>query len=447
MLGIGTDKNYRKACQFLKAAAHQKDVESMVSLAEGYGNGTFPLQEEYSDDDDYPEDEEVSSESDSSIRFSSDSSISSDGSFLSDDNTESDIENNNLISNSLNKRINDTTKKTTQPQVNLNSQILPSPNKKIIPFTNSKKNSLTTTPTKSYPITPPKSNIKKSYRRRISLLNFSFHYRKMAAKYGHLNSIKFIAKAYDFGSEEMKITHNSHLAQKYYTIAAKEYEDIDSLRRLGDMYYYHDENKPNDKNKVISFNYYQKAALLGDLKSSERVAHCLYYGEGVSQNIQNAYKLLLDIAEKNSDGQLMKYIGDEYYYGTDTVISNSTKNKDIKEQMDQNMIKPDISLAFEYYYKAVKMKNASACVTVGNHHFIGIPKYLKSDPKKAVEYYEQAVDLGDYSVIKLIADCYLFGIGVKKNVEKAKNLYEKLKENGLWEGEMPSPDMEIDFDF
>jgi len=64
----------------------------------------------------------------------------------------------------------------------------------------------------------------------------------MAAKYGHLNSIKFIAKAYDFGSEDMNITHNSHLAQKYYTIAAKEYEDIDSLRRLGDMYYYHDEN-------------------------------------------------------------------------------------------------------------------------------------------------------------------------------------------------------------
>jgi len=54
MLGIGTDKNYRKACQFLKAAAHQKDVESMVSLAEGYGNGLFPLQEEYSDEDDYP---------------------------------------------------------------------------------------------------------------------------------------------------------------------------------------------------------------------------------------------------------------------------------------------------------------------------------------------------------------------------------------------------------
>jgi len=54
MLGIGTDKNYRKACQFLKAAAHQKDVESMVSLAEGYGNGLFPLQEEYSDEEDYP---------------------------------------------------------------------------------------------------------------------------------------------------------------------------------------------------------------------------------------------------------------------------------------------------------------------------------------------------------------------------------------------------------
>ena len=64
----------------------------------------------------------------------------------------------------------------------------------------------------------------------------------MAAKYGHLSSIKFIAKAYDFGLEDMNITPNSHLAQKYYMIAAKEYEDVDSLRRLGDMYYYHDDD-------------------------------------------------------------------------------------------------------------------------------------------------------------------------------------------------------------
>jgi len=93
------------------------------------------------------------------------------------------------------------------------------------------------------------------------------------------------------------------------------------------------------------------------------------------------------------------------------------------------------------------MKDASACKTVGNHYFLGIPKHLKSDPKKAVEYYEQAVNLGDYSVIKLIADCYLFGIGVKRNVDKAKKLYDKLKEEGLWEGEMPSPDAEVDLDF
>lgn len=80
--------------------------------------------------------------------------------------------------------------------------------------------------------------------------------------------------------------------------------------------------------------------MLGDLKSSERVAHCLYYGEGIPQNIQHAYKLLLDIAEKNSDGQLMKYIGDEYYYGSDTSISITNKKKDqnSKEQLEQTMV-------------------------------------------------------------------------------------------------------------
>jgi len=74
------------------------------------------------------------------------------------------------------------------------------------------------------------------------------------------------------------------------------------------------------------------------------VAHCLYYGEGVSQNIQNAYRLLLEIAEKNSDGQLMKYIGDEYYYGSDTSISisNTKKNKDIKKQIEEDKKNTDI---------------------------------------------------------------------------------------------------------
>jgi len=85
---------------------------------------------------------------------------------------------------------------------------------------------------------------------------FSFHYRKMAAKYGHLSSIKFIAKAYDYGLDELNITHNSHLAQKYYTIAAKEYEDVDSLRRLGDMYYYHDDNSKNIYLNKISYDCY-----------------------------------------------------------------------------------------------------------------------------------------------------------------------------------------------
>ncbi|KAG4096986.1 HCP-like protein [Neocallimastix lanati (nom. inval.)] len=478
MFGIGTDKNYRKACQFLKAAAHQKDIESMVILAEGYGNGMFPLQEELSDEEDYF-DNEISSESEDSIRFSSSSSFSSDDSYLSDDfNSDKDSYLNN--NNSSNQLVPNLDKLPSPSKTNFQNHL--SSNKPQTSFLHPHKNILVTptkSPTNNKTLSTP--NIKKVYRKKVSLLNtfngmnssnnqkinnavrdrikerrknkflskkrkFSFHYRKMAAKYGHLSSIKFIAKAYDYGLDELNITHNSHLAQKYYTIAAKEYEDVDSLRRLGDMYYYHDDNKSNNKYKTISFNYYQKAAMLGDLKSSAKVAHCLYYGEGVPQNIQNAYKLLLEIAESNSDGQLMKFIGDEYFYGSDSTVSISNKKNNSKEQSD-NKIKPDISLALDYYYKAIRMKDASACKTVGNHYFLGIPKHLKSDPKKAVEYYEQAVNLGDYSVIKLIADCYLFGIGVKRNVDKAKKLYDKLKEEGLWEGEMPSPDAEVDLDF
>jgi len=78
--------------------------------------------------------------------------------------------------------------------------------------------------------------------------------------------------------------------------------------------------------------------MLGDLKSSAKVAHCLYYGEGVPQNIQNAYKLLLEIAESNSDGQLMKFIGDEYFYGSDSTVSISNKKNNSKEQSDNKVI-------------------------------------------------------------------------------------------------------------
>eukprot|EP00833_Pecoramyces_ruminatium_P014369 jgi/Orpsp1_1/1188401/evm.model.d7180000064491.1 len=367
MFGIGTDKNYRKACQFLKAAAHQKDIESMVTLAEGYGSGMFPLQEELSDEDDYFDEEDMSSESESSIKFSSSSSLSSDESYISDDfdfNDEKDFDSDIY----LNKSSNQLVPNLEKPLSKTNTQVLISPNKRNLSFLQSSKNILMSPTKLSNDKISSKPNIKKIYRKKKSLLNtfhginstniqktnvtmkstirekrrnkylnkkrkISFHYRKMAAKYGHLSSIKYIAKAYDYGLEEMKITHNNHLAQKYYTIAAKEYEDVESLRRLGDMYYYHNDNKINNKYKEISFNYYQKAALLGDLKASAKVAHCLYYGEGVPQNVQNAYKFLLDIAEKNNDGQLMKYIGDEYFYGTDSsvlVSSNQKKSKELK---------------------------------------------------------------------------------------------------------------------
>ena len=55
---------------------------------------------------------------------------------------------------------------------------------------------------------------------------------------------------------------------------------------------------------------------------------------------------------------------------------------------------------------------------------------ISKDEKKAIQYFEQASDLGDTEAMLNLGDAYLKGMGVKQNVPLAKQYFNKALKNG-----------------
>lgn len=72
--------------------------------------------------------------------------------------------------------------------------------------------------------------------------------------------------------------------------------------------------------------------------------------------------------------------------------------------------------------------------------FKGCEKYIALLPKDAEEYsdalFESAMENNDVSLYRKLGHCYLFGLGISQNKDKAAQMYAKAAELGDWDGLM-----------
>ena len=89
-------------------------------------------------------------------------------------------------------------------------------------------------------------------------------------------------------------------------------------------------------------------------------------------------------------------------------------------------VKPDIKTAKKWFEKAAAGKHAYALFALGR-----ISVTADKDYKKAVGFFQQAVDNGSKDALFELANCYFHGFGVKPDKAKGLELLRKAAEQGV----------------
>ncbi|KAG9293398.1 hypothetical protein G9A89_006683 [Geosiphon pyriformis] len=221
-----------------------------------------------------------------------------------------------------------------------------------------------------------------------------------AAEAGHLNAQNDLAYCY-YNGEGM--TKNSEKAFELFSKAA-EAEHLDAKYNLAVCYA---NRKRTTRNSEKAFELYSKAAEAGHLYAKYNLAVCYANGERTTRNSEKVFELYSKAAKA---GHLYaKYNLAVCYANGKGTMKNSEK-------------------AFELYSKAAEAGhlyakyNLAVCYTNG--------KKMTRNSEKAFELYSKAPEVGHLNAQNNLASCYLNGIGTTKDSEKAFELYLKAAEAG-----------------
>lgn len=87
----------------------------------------------------------------------------------------------------------------------------------------------------------------------------------------------------------------------------------------------------------------------------------------------------------------------------------------------------NLDMSFNYYLKAANKDHPKACWMVANI----ILKYWKeTDYNIVFKYLNRAIKLGSLAALNTMGNCYLKGLGVEKNINKAIEYYKEAAESG-----------------
>lgn len=201
----------------------------------------------------------------------------------------------------------------------------------------------------------------KDYTKALTLL-------KQAAELGHVNAMFKLSRIYSRESRYIGISENISESLKYLQMAA-ENKHTRSMVALGRYYY-------TQKNLVLAFQWYYKAAELGDKEAIENVARSYRDGTGVEKSGEKALEWYKKIA----------------YYPTKYPRS------------DKHIVNREIILEIAKIYRD----------GIGG---------IKSDGEEAVKWLRK---IEDSQVVQLIAEIYRDGLGLPADGEKAIAEFKKL---------------------
>ena len=205
---------------------------------------------------------------------------------------------------------------------------------------------------------------------------------------------------YELGSclsciEDLEKEANDPLYVKWYKKAAT-HGYAPAMYQLGLHYCYginHDYKTAAD--------WFRKAAEFGDTDAQYWLAYCYETGTGVEYDPKESFKWLCKAVEDGKASHMSK-LAFAYYFGFGC--------------------KRDYAKSVEWYKKAAQMNDPRSTYWLGLHYYNG--EGVEQDWKMAFNLFNKAKDYG-YKASMIIGDCYLYGRGVDKDIDKGIEWYFK----------------------
>lgn len=242
----------------------------------------------------------------------------------------------------------------------------------------------------------------------------SLRYLKIAAELGNVEANYLLGYFYDFG---YGVKINYEKAYDYYLFAA-ENGHAHAQYDVGFAFRY---ARGIERNLEKAIYWFKKSAALECDAGQYELANCYWDGIGVEEDRGLATEYYLKAYEQ---GYIKAGYGlvQCYYYGLG---------------IDNTIIKDFI----ENYINIDKENDDDFLFVLGELYYAG--NLVKQDYSKAVKCFEKAKDGCEYHMYYHLAECYFYGLGVKRDLDKAfenyrlaaynDNIYDKQAFNKMYD--------------
>ena len=235
--------------------------------------------------------------------------------------------------------------------------------------------------------------------------------------------------------------------KKTQTASEEPAEPVDNLSRAKKLY---EEGKAAEgaEDYEIALKKYKQAAGLDYAEAFNSIGAIYYFGNGVSQNVNEAFHWFKRGMEKNDGNSFAWYAHilineDEptesdkreafrcFKRATELIPDNGSVWCELgRMYRNGNGTRQNLAEAFSCFKQGHKLGHSQSAVYLGIMFSDG--EHVAQNPRKGFEFFQKAFELDNdnISAIKTLASCYRFGDGVAKNSYKAFELYKRAAEMG-----------------
>ena len=278
-----------------------------------------------------------------------------------------------------------------------------------------------------------------------------------------INSKEYV----DFAKLEIELV-NVHFNKEYeelvnsHVTLYKKGEELEANKKYSEAfeYYYKAAEMGNDKAlfKVGYFYrfalgveedftkamfYFQKSAQKGNARAMHNIGSLYYYGSGVEKNYTEALNWYEKAAGLNfalsseilgdmyrlGIGTTVDYLKAKQWYEKAADLGNGTAMGRIGNlYYDGNGVAQDYTKALEWFKKSAALNSALGLSNVGHMYQFGLG--TARDYSEAMKWYKKAADLGDDWSMNRIGNLYYEANGVKEDCEEAYKWYKKATDLG-----------------
>ncbi|RHZ81008.1 hypothetical protein Glove_130g199 [Diversispora epigaea] len=167
--------------------------------------------------------------------------------------------------------------------------------------------------------------------------------------------------------------------------------------------------------------------LVGNIKNQYADSQPIMMKNYIKEHRKNPVEVLYEMISHPSHSWFTSMIGSFYKNGIGTVIDNQMAFKFFSKAA--NEIIDAFSSKSPYLVKLYNTNKEIGTMLLADMYLAGLG--VEKDVKKAFQIYCKLVDEGSFFITSDVANCYLNGYYVEKNEEKAFELYLKSAEKGL----------------